>query len=242
MCPAVDRGRQHPGDPAERRTGGEMATGETSETNGAKVDLEGPDDPLLRRLELPLLHATPRAWAELAAASLPVFLADHAVCEQQAALAALGLVGHYPADAELVERMTALAAEEIAHLRRVSAILRRRGLHPAKRRPNPWVRELLAHQQTDREPELKVDRLLVCALIEARSCERFSRLLEVVEDEEIESLLRELGPAEHRHWRILFDLASRELPPERLEPRWRRWLEIEARLTARGGRRPVVHG
>jgi len=200
------------------------------------------DDRILRDLDLPLLYATPRAWAELAATSLPVFLADHAVCEQQAALAALGLVGHYPEDAELVARMTALAAEEIAHLRRVSAILHRRGLHPAKRRPNPWVRDLLCHQETDREPELKVDRLLVCALIEARSCERFSRLLEVVVDDEVVSLLRDLGPAEHRHWLILYELASRELPAERLDERWRRWLEIEARLTARGGRRPVVHG
>jgi tRNA-(ms[2]io[6]A)-hydroxylase len=200
------------------------------------------DDKLLRELDLPLLHATPRSWAELAAADLPAFLADHAVCEQQAALAALGLVGHYPGDAELVERMTSLAAEEISHLRRVCALLHRRGLEPAKRRPNPWVRELLSHQETDREPELKVDRLLVCALIEARSCERFSRLLEVVEDPEVASLLRDLGPAEHRHWRVLFTLAARELPREQLDPRWRRWLEVEARLTARGGRRPVVHG
>jgi len=193
-------------------------------------------------LDLPLLHATPRAWAELAAANLHVFLADHAVCEQQAALAALGLVGHYPGDAELVECMTALAAEEISHLRRVCSLLRSRGLDPAKRRSNPWVRELLTHQETDREPELKVDRLLVCALIEARSCERFSRLLEIVEDPEVASLLGDLGPAEHRHWRVLFKLAAREMPSEHLDPRWKRWLEIEARLTARGGRRPVVHG
>jgi tRNA-(ms[2]io[6]A)-hydroxylase len=200
------------------------------------------DDALIRELDLPLLHATPRVWAEIAARELPTFLADHAVCEQQAALAALALVGHYPADAELVDRMTALAAEEIAHLRRVCALLHRRGLKPAKRRPNPWVRELLAHQETDREPELKVDRLLVSALIEARSCERFSRLLHVVEDDEVAAMLRDLGPAEHRHWRVLFALAAREMPPERLEARWRRWLEVEARITARGGRRPVVHG
>ena len=193
-------------------------------------------------LDLPLLHATPRAWAELAAANLSVFLADHAVCEQQAALAALGLVGNYPGDAELVDRMTALAAEEISHLRRVCALLHGRGLEPARRRANPWVSELMAHQQTDREPELKVDRLLVCALIEARSCERFSRLLEVVEDPEVASLLQDIGPAEHRHWRVLFALAAREMPAKRLDPRWQRWLEVEARLTARGGRRPVVHG
>ena len=60
--------------------------------------------------ELPLLCATPAGWAELAARSLPTFLADHAVCEQQAALTALNLVAHYPQDDELVQRMTSLAA------------------------------------------------------------------------------------------------------------------------------------
>src|SRR5947208_13454091 len=71
---------------------------------------------------LPLLHPTPRSWAELAAASLPEFLADHAVCEQQVAVYALSLAGYYPDDAELVERAAALAAEEVQHFRRVVAI------------------------------------------------------------------------------------------------------------------------
>jgi len=208
--------------------------------NGATP--EASIDPLLRELELPLLHATPLSWAELAAAHLPIFLADHAVCEQQAALAALALVGHYPGDAELVERLTALAAEEVSHLRRVCALLARRGLQPAKRRPNAWVRELQEHVATDREPELKVDRLLLSALIEARSCERFSRLAGVVSDREVAGLLEELGPAERRHWLMLHALAAREMPPEILEPRWRRWLAVEAAVTARRGVEPRVHG
>src|ERR687892_2659494 len=76
---------------------------------------------------LPLLHQTPRSWAELAAARLPEFLADHAVCEQQVAMYALSLAGYYPDDAELVERAAELAAEEVQHFRRVVAILKRRG-------------------------------------------------------------------------------------------------------------------
>jgi tRNA-(ms[2]io[6]A)-hydroxylase len=199
-------------------------------------------DPVLRELNLPLLHATPRSWAELAARHLAVFLADHAVCEQQAALAALALVGHYPGDAELVDRMCALAAEEIAHLRRVCAVLHRRGLEPARRRANTWVRDLQSHTQTARGGELKVDRLLICALIEARSCERFSRLAEVIDDDEVESLLHDLGPAERRHWEMFYDLARREMPAEILEPRWNGWLEIEAAVSAKRGTSPVVHG
>ena len=193
-------------------------------------------------LELPLLSRTPPRWAELAAADLPVFLADHAVCEQQAALSALSLVGQYPEDGRLVEKMTALAAEEISHLRRVTSLLGRRGWSQARRRPNPWVRALRGHVQTDREPELKTDRLLVCALIEARSCERFTRLLEVLDDAEMGALLEDLGPAEERHWQIFHALAGRGISHLRLESRWRQWLEIERDLTARGGKAPTVHG
>jgi tRNA-(ms[2]io[6]A)-hydroxylase len=138
--------------------------------------------------------------------------------------------------------MCALAAEEIAHLRRVCAVLHRRGLEPARRRANTWVRDLQSHTQTARGGELKVDRLLICALIEARSCERFSRLAEVIDDDEVESLLHDLGPAERRHWEMFYDLARREMPAEILEPRWNGWLEIEAAVSAKRGTRPVVHG
>lgn len=199
--------------------------------------------------ELPLRSRSPDGWAELAASELPAFLADHAVCEQQAALFALSLVGHYPEDRELVDKMSALAAEEAVHLRRVAAALERRDAHPDRRRANPWVGRLRRHMETDREPLLKVDRLLVGALIEARSCERFTRLLEVLRergaeaDRDVVRLLEDLGPAEARHWRTFHALASRELPAEELEERWHRWLEIERDATAaQGGKRPTVHG
>ena len=192
--------------------------------------------------DLPLLVATPRAWAELAARHLDVFLADHAVCEQQAALNALSLIGQYPADEELIERMSSLAAEEIAHLRRVAGLLRSRGLTTAGRRTNPWVRGLLDRVDNRREPERQVDRLLVGALIEARSCERFTRMAEVVDDPEVARLLSDLGPAEARHWRLFYDLAARLMPAAVLQARWRRWLTIERDLATDLGVSPTVHG
>jgi tRNA-(ms[2]io[6]A)-hydroxylase len=192
--------------------------------------------------DLPLRHLTSRAWAELAAARLDIFLADHAVCEQQAALSALNLVAHYPDDEDLVDRMTALAAEEIHHLRRVCGLLRVRGIPPARRRPNPWVGGLRSLMTTDREPELKVDRLLVGALIEARSCERFTRLLEVVEDDDVRSLLFDLGPAEKRHWQTFHRLAAREIPAAEFDARWDRWLDAERDLSKGLGHAPTVHG
>jgi tRNA-(ms[2]io[6]A)-hydroxylase len=194
--------------------------------------------------DLPLVWETPRGWAELAAANLPEFLADHAVCEQQAALTALNLVSHYPGDAELVDRMTALAAEEILHLRRVTGLLHRRGLQSSRRRGNPYVQALRAHIQKEREDVLKVDRLIVGALIEARSCERFTRLLEAVgdRDEQVVGLLLDLGPAEKRHWELFHRLAAREVEGEWFADHWQGWLRYEGDVCARGGVRPTVHG
>ncbi|MEM8931786.1 MAG: tRNA isopentenyl-2-thiomethyl-A-37 hydroxylase MiaE [Acidobacteriota bacterium] len=196
------------------------------------------------RDELPLLSFTPAAWADLAAADLPTFLADHAVCEQQAALFGLSLIGHYPNDVELVEQMGMLAAEEVSHLRRVVTILRKREWPMSKKRPNPWVSGLRQNIESDRGPYLKVDRLFVGALIEARSCERFTCLLRRIHDAdpEVGALLVDLGPAEKRHWRMFYRLAERELPVDELTERWRGWLELERDLSTRGGVQPTVHG
>jgi tRNA-(ms[2]io[6]A)-hydroxylase len=193
---------------------------------------------------LPLLHPTPRSWAELAASRLPEFLADHAVCEQQVAVYALSLAGHYPEDAELVERAAALAAEEVQHFRRVVAILRKRDWPLGGRRKNPWAQALRSRIVPGREPWTKVDRLLFGAMIEARSCERFTRLLEVVEDQdpEVAHLLADLGPAERRHWELFYRLAGREIEPEALAVRFQRWREFEADLARGLGVSPAVHG
>lgn len=192
--------------------------------------------------DLPLLHSTPRSWAELAARELPTFLGDHAVCEQQVAMYALSLVGYYPEDAELAAKAAALAAEEVQHLRRVLAILKRRGWPLAGRRKNPWAQSLRDRIAAGREPWTKVDRLLFGALVEARSCERFTRLLMVLEDEEVCRLLHDLGPAEKRHWQLFYRLAGREVPADALALRWRGWLEHEQRLAETLGVSPTVHG
>ena len=202
-----------------------------------------PDEASLAR-ELPLLSRTSPSWARLAAENLPTFLADHAVCEQQAAVYGLSLIGLYPNDVELVEHMSALAAEEVSHLRRVTTILRKREWPCSKRRPNPWVKGLREHVQKSDEKLMKVDRLLFGALIEARSCERFTCLLRVIvdRDPEVARLLQDLGPAEKRHWRMFYKLAEQELSAAELEPRWQGWLELEKDLSSRGGIHPTVHG
>lgn len=209
---------------------------------GPESDLTNPNSFEEVFAALPLLHSTPRSWAEIAAANLPEFLADHAVCEQQVAVYALSLAGYYPDDAELVERAAALAAEEVQHFRRVVAILRRRGWPLGGRRKNPWAQSLRARIVQGREPWTKVDRLLFGAIIEARSCERFTRLLEVVDDREVADLLADLGPAERRHWELFYRLAGRETDAGALTVRFQGWLEFEAHLARGLGTSPAVHG
>jgi tRNA-(ms[2]io[6]A)-hydroxylase len=191
---------------------------------------------------LPLTVPTREEWAALAATQLPVFLADHAICEQQVAVYALSLAGHYPADPELVEQAAALALEEVRHFRRVVRILHRRGYPTAGRRPNRWAQALRGRIVLGREPWSKCDRLLFGALVEARSCERFTRLLAVVEDGEVARLLHDLGPAEQRHWEVLYALAARDVPADRLAERWQGWLAFEGELQSQAGVEPTVHG
>lgn len=196
------------------------------------------------RAELPLRIWTPDSWGRLAADDLPTFLGDHAVCEQQAASFGLSLIGHYPEDEELVRDMGALAAEEVAHLRRVATLLHKRGHRVAPRRANPWVQSLHRGIERQREDLRKADRLFVGALIEARSCERFTCLMAALgdRDPEVTRLLEDLGPAEKRHWRLFHRLARRELEHDAFDERWNRWLDREVEASRGLGVEPRVHG
>ena len=151
---------------------------------------------------------------------------------------------HYPEDEELVERMTALAIEEATHLRKVAKLLRDRDHMPAKRRINPYASQLHAVAEKHEPRRRKLDRLLIGALIEARSCERFTRMLAEIGDREpaIAELLIELGPAEKRHWELFHRLAAREADAELFDESWQRWLAVEAEIQRGLGREPTVHG
>jgi tRNA-(ms[2]io[6]A)-hydroxylase len=130
----------------------------------------------------------------------------------------------------------------VQHFRRVVAILRKRDWPLVGRRRNPWAQSLRARIVQGREPWTKLDRLLFGAMIEARSCERFTRLLEVIDDPEVANLLADLGPAERRHWQLFYRLASRDTPEETLAARFQGWKEFEADLARGLGNSPAVHG
>ena len=176
-----------------------------------------------------LLSKSPSSWAERAAARLPELVADHAACELQAAVFALSLVGRYPGDPLLVDRLSALAAEELRHFRKAMREARRLGAKVGTRRANPYVAALRAACRAGREPEQGLDLLLCGALVEARSHERFLALVPRLAGEpRLARLYAELAAAEERHGPAYLELAERHAGTERAAARLAELLLVEA--------------
>jgi tRNA-(ms[2]io[6]A)-hydroxylase len=192
-----------------------------------------------------LRSRTPAAWADrvLARENLPAFVADHAVCEMQASVHALSLVGAYPDVPGLADALSALAAEELRHFRKVLREAKRLGAPLPTKRRNYYVAGLRAACRSGAEPARGLDLLLAAALIEARSHERFERLLERVTDTRLEKLYGELAKAEARHGPIYLDLAEAHAGAEAAQARLGEMLDVEAAAIAAVPPREVaVHG
>lgn len=192
---------------------------------------------------LALRTTTPASWAARAVERLPELLADHAVCELQAAVFALSLVGAYPAFPELVDRLSALAAEELRHFRKVTKEARRFGRALPTRRRNDYVSALRKTCRSGPEPAKGLDLLLVGALIEARSHERFERLVPRLADEpRLARLYAELADAEARHGPAYLTLAVRHAGADETRTRLETLLDVEAEAIASGRRHEMgVH-
>lgn len=150
--------------------------------------------------------ATPAAWYAQAASTVDVLLVDHANCEKKAASTALGMLYRYLDRPELLFRLSRLAREELRHFEQVHALMRRRGIAYVQLSSGRYAAGLMALvRRTD--PGRLVDSLLVGAIIEARSCERFAGLVEVL-PEDIAALYRGLLASEVRHFRHYLALAQ----------------------------------
>ena len=189
---------------------------------------------------LNLAAPTDPAWAEGAAGALDEILIDHAHCEKKAAGMAVQLLFRYPQHDFLLEPLSRLAREELAHFEEVLRLMRRRGLAFRRQKPSPYAGRLREVLRTS-EPGHLVDTLLCCALIEARSCERFQLLAEAVEDAELASFYRGLLAAEARHHRVYVELASRLEPEDEVRTRLLELAAHEAAVVARGSDEPRMH-
>lgn len=156
---------------------------------------------------LHLASETLPTWLPRAISHLDDVLLDHAHCEKKAAGAAVKLLFSYPHYRFLQEPLAGLAREELAHFEQVLVQLDARGIRYETIRPSPYGMAL--HQLTRRdEPDRLIDILLISALIEARSCERFGILAHGVGDESLETFYRSLLASEARHHGIYIDLAA----------------------------------
>jgi len=181
---------------------------------------------------LPLALPTPREWAARALERPVALLHDHAHLERKAAVSALYLVAHWPVREGIVERMSAVAREELEHLERVHRILRRRGARLGHEHHNEYVRGLqdVVRKGTDRH---LLDRLLVAGLIEARSCERFERLSEAAGGGELGELYASLTASERGHYKVFLNFARREYGAAEADARFAELVALDAELLER---------
>lgn len=184
---------------------------------------------------------TPTGWAEAALAQPLALLSDHAHCELGAAAAAQGMLARKPEASELVERLSAHALDELRHFKQVHRLLRDLGgtLEPV--RVNPYAEALMSH--CERGERNLLDRLLVAAVIERRSLERFERLAEAADGRqpELAALYRELAPSEAGHAALFFELARDLYPREDVPGRLVRWVAFEAAAIAGLAFAPRIH-
>jgi len=176
------------------------------------------------------LPTDPR-WVNLAAMQLEDILTDHAYCEQKAATTCISLIQRYPDRTEMIEELAPVVTEEWGHFRMVLAELKKRNLQLGKQRKDEYVNKLLDFQKKDGSVEDRLlDRLLTMALIEARSCERFKRLSENLDDEYMRNFYRRFMESEAGHYTLFITLAEHYLPKEKVRRRWKEWLEFESTM------------
>lgn len=176
------------------------------------------------------LPTDPR-WVNIAEKKLGDILTDHAYCEQKAASSCISLIVQYPEKKKLVDVLTPVVAEEWGHFERVLEELRKRNLPFGKQRKDEYVGELNKHIRKDGAFEQRLtEKLLLNALIEARSCERFRLLSQYISDESLRTFYYELMVSEAGHYRNFLDLAKEYAPEENVMRRWRELLVKEAEI------------
>jgi tRNA-(ms[2]io[6]A)-hydroxylase len=174
------------------------------------------------------LPTDPR-WVDLASISLEEILTDHAYCEQKAATSCISLIQRYPEKEKLVNELSPIVTEEWGHFRLVWAELNRRNLTLGRQRKDLYVNKLMEFQVKGGSAEdVFLDRLLIFALIEARSCERFKRLSEGLEDDYLRNFYRRFMESEAGHYHLFIELAETYVDKEKVRTRWKQWLEYEA--------------
>jgi tRNA-(ms[2]io[6]A)-hydroxylase len=176
------------------------------------------------------LPTDPR-WVDLAEKSLQEILTDHAYCEQKAAISCISLIQRYSRKEKLVHELAPVVTEEWGHFRMVLSELQKRGLQLGNQRKDEYVNALVQFVQKGGDEEGRLlDQLLIMALIEARSCERFKRLSEGLADEYLRKFYRRFMESEAGHYTLFIELANTYIDKEKVRKRWMEWLAYESEI------------
>ena len=189
---------------------------------------------------LPLCSRTPLDWGRSVLTDPVPLLVDHAFLEKKAASNALELLTRLPEDPVWVQTMTSVARDEAAHLAQVTRIITRRGGRLTREHKNPYASALRQLVRRGEREEL-LDRLLVSALIEVRSCERFAVLAAASADDELAAFYKRLFSSELGHYNVFLQLASRIAAETAVQSRWHEMLTAEAEILSQQPAGPRIH-
>ena len=189
------------------------------------------------------LPTDPR-WVDIVSKNVEEILTDHAYCEQKAASSAISLIVGFPEKTALVQAMIALAEEEISHFKLVHNLIVERGMVLGRERKDEYVLALMKFfpKGVSRDTHL-VHKLLIAALIEARSCERFRLLSEQLEDKKLARFYRKLMISEANHYTTFLGFARQYGESrEAVDAKWNALLAYEAELMQSLGKKETIHG
>ena len=186
------------------------------------------------------------AGCALSKKNIEEILIDHAYCEQKAASNAISMIVTYPQYPDLVEAMTAICQEEMAHFQMVHDKLKERGLQLGFERKDPYVNDLaqyLKQGKLNSKPVgVFVNKMLFAAMIEARSCERFKILSEEINDADLRQFYRDLMESEARHYTTFLGFARKYGQGVDVDAAWKDFLAFEASLMESYGKKETMHG
>ena len=192
---------------------------------------------------LGLKSTTNPKWAELVEADLATFLTDHAFAEQKAASGGFSLIIAYSEESELVAQLSEYTIEETEHFKMVHDFMLARGMRLGRDSRSEYASHLLKFfPKTKDRTESLVNRCLVAAIIEARSCERFKTLADYTKDKELEQFYRDLIASEAGHYTQFIKIARRYQPREIVDKKWDEFLSYEAAYMETKGTSALVHG
>ncbi|WP_299060501.1 tRNA-(ms[2]io[6]A)-hydroxylase [uncultured Polaribacter sp.] len=192
---------------------------------------------------LGLQFETETSWAEIAKDNLQQILTDHAFLEQKAASNAVSIIINYSEETELVKEMSNIAIEEMQHFKMVHLLMVKRGMVLGREQKNDYaIRLQKFFKKTGDRTDALIQRLLVAALIEARSCERFKVFSENMEDEELSKFYNNLMISEAGHYTTFLQFARQYQDKEIVDKKWNALLAFEAELMKERGNLAKIHG